>query len=80
VISFIGMRSYAGTSAFLGTYCCNLGSRTWISSNRLHIHGIYALSLSLSLSLCRDDGSDSAADAYHNQLVAGDEEAPDDVP
>ena len=36
--------------------------------------------LSLSLSLCRDDGSDSAADAYHNQLVAGDEEAPDDVP
>jgi len=25
-------------------------------------------------------GSDSAADAYHNQLVAGDEEAPDDVP
>ena len=34
----------------------------------------------LSLSLCRDDGSDSAADAYHNQLVAGDEEAPDDVP
>jgi len=76
VISFIGMRSYAGTSAFLGTYCCNLGSRTWISSNELHIHGIYAL----SLSLCRDDGSDSAADAYHNQLVAGDEEAPDDVP
>ena len=74
MISFIGMRSYAGTSAFLGTYCCNLGSRTWISSNRLHIPGIYALSLS------RDDGSDSAADAYHNQLVAGDEEAPDDVP
>ena len=35
---------------------------------------------SLSLSLSRDDGSDSAADAYHNQLVAGDEEAPDDVP
>ena len=33
-----------------------------------------------SLSLSRDDGSDSAADAYHNQLVAGDEEAPDDVP
>jgi len=40
----------------------------------------FMLSLSLSLSLCRDDGSDSAADAYHNQLVAGDEEAPDDVP
>ena len=40
----------------------------------------FMLSLSLSLSLSRDDGSDSAADAYHNQLVAGDEEAPDDVP
>ena len=39
-----------------------------------------SLPLSFSLSLCRDDGSDSAADAYHNQLVAGDEEAPDDVP
>jgi len=43
-------------------------------------HLSLSLSLYLSLSLCRDDGSDSAADAYHNQLVAGDEEAPDDVP
>ena len=33
----------------------------------------------LSLSPCRDDGSDSAADAYANQLVAGDEQEPYDV-
>jgi len=84
VISFIGKRDYAGSSAFLGTYCCNLvvahgisSNRLHIhgiSSNRLHIHGIYALSLP-----CRDDGSDSAADAYANQLVAGDEQEPYDV-
>ena len=42
--------------------------------------GCTYLGFMLSLSLSRDDGSDSAADAYHNQLVAGDEEAPDDVP
>ena len=33
----------------------------------------------LSLSPCMDDGSDSAADAYANQLVAGDEQEPYDV-
>ena len=75
MISFIGKRDYAGSSAFLGTYCCNLVVAHGISSNRLHIHGIYAL----SLSPCRDDGSDSAADAYANQLVVGDEQEPYDV-
>ena len=42
--------------------------------------GFTYMGFMLSLSPYRDYGSDSAADAYHNQLVAGDEEAPDDVP
>jgi len=41
--------------------------------------GFTYMGFMLSLSPCRDDGSDSAADAYANQLVAGDEQEPYDV-